>query len=85
MQVMVAGYNHKLKILLDKIIDSIVSFQVKNERFAVIKVGYCSPAERASHYQMTRVYLERLSGQDIFLIRTPWFIFDQYGEQYNNL
>ena len=62
MQVMVAGYNHKLKILLDKIIDNIVSFRVNNDRFAVIKVGYYSPAERASQIQMTRVCLERLTG-----------------------
>lgn len=35
---MVAGYNHKLNILMDKTIDKIVSFQVKKDRFAVVKV-----------------------------------------------
>ncbi|KAI3471679.1 hypothetical protein Pfo_028329 [Paulownia fortunei] len=36
-QVTVVGYNHKLKILLDTVIQQIANFEVKPERFAVIK------------------------------------------------
>ncbi|KAL3637238.1 Insulin-degrading enzyme-like 1, peroxisomal [Castilleja foliolosa] len=36
-QVTVLGYNHKLKILLDTVINQIANFEVKPERFAVIK------------------------------------------------
>ncbi|EYU18739.1 hypothetical protein ABFS82_10G164400 [Erythranthe guttata] len=36
-QVTVVGYNHKLKILLETVIQQIAKFEVKPERFAVIK------------------------------------------------
>ncbi|KAI3471601.1 hypothetical protein Pfo_028251 [Paulownia fortunei] len=36
-QVTVVGYNHKLKILLETVIQQIANFEVKPERFAVIK------------------------------------------------
>ncbi|KAK3446693.1 hypothetical protein EUGRSUZ_A02355 [Eucalyptus grandis] len=36
-QVTVVGYNHKLRILLEKIIEKIATFKVRPERFAVIK------------------------------------------------
>ncbi|XP_073016087.1 insulin-degrading enzyme-like 1, peroxisomal [Primulina eburnea] len=36
-QVTVVGYNHKLKILLDTVIQRIANFEVKPERFAVMK------------------------------------------------
>lgn len=36
-QVTVTGYNHKMRILLEKILEKIVHFEVKRERFAVIK------------------------------------------------
>ncbi|KAL6530464.1 Insulin-degrading enzyme-like 1, peroxisomal [Orobanche minor] len=36
-QVTVVGYNHKLKILLETVINQIAKFEVKPERFAVIK------------------------------------------------
>lgn len=32
------GYNHKLRILLETIIDKVVKFEVKPDRFYVIKV-----------------------------------------------
>lgn len=44
------GYNHKLRILVETVIEKIAKFEVKPERFAVIKVriewplpsiGYC--------------------------------------------
>ncbi|KAL6549235.1 Insulin-degrading enzyme-like 1, peroxisomal [Orobanche hederae] len=35
--VTVVGYNHKLKILLETVINQIAKFEVKPERFAVIK------------------------------------------------
>ncbi|KAL9232570.1 hypothetical protein vseg_007669 [Gypsophila vaccaria] len=36
-QVTVVGYNHKLRNLLDMVVDKIVKFEVKPDRFAVIK------------------------------------------------
>ncbi|KAI6696774.1 hypothetical protein NL676_016893 [Syzygium grande] len=36
-QVAVVGYNHKLRILLEKVIEKIATFEVRPERFAVIK------------------------------------------------
>lgn len=36
-QVTVVGYNHKLRILLEKVIEKIATFEVRPERFAVIK------------------------------------------------
>ncbi|XAR69465.1 Insulysin [Bertholletia excelsa] len=36
-QVTLGGYNHKLRILLEKIIEKIAKFEVKPDRFAVIK------------------------------------------------
>lgn len=37
----VFGYNHKLRVLLDTIVDMIVNFEVRADRFAVIKVMHC--------------------------------------------
>lgn len=37
-QVTVLGYNHKLKILLETVIERIANFEVKPDRFSVIKV-----------------------------------------------
>lgn len=34
----VVGYNHKLGVLLDTIVDMIMKFEVREDRFAVIKV-----------------------------------------------
>ena len=39
-QVSVSGYHHKLIILVQKIIDKVVNFQVEEERFTVIKVRF---------------------------------------------
>ncbi|MBA0580733.1 hypothetical protein Gorai_022939, partial [Gossypium raimondii] len=36
-EVTLVGYNHKLRILLETIIDKIVKFEVKPDRFSVIK------------------------------------------------
>ncbi|KAJ4971806.1 hypothetical protein NE237_004905 [Protea cynaroides] len=36
-QVIVVGYNHKMRILLDTIVGKIAQFEVKEDRFAVIK------------------------------------------------
>ena len=38
LQVSVSGYNHKIAILLEKIIERIVNFEVKEDRFLVVKV-----------------------------------------------
>jgi len=38
-QVTIVGYNHKLKLLLGTIVDKIVKFEVRPDRFAVIKVN----------------------------------------------
>lgn len=37
-QVIVSGYNHKMRILLEKVIDRITNFKVEPDRFFVIKV-----------------------------------------------
>lgn len=37
-QVTLVGYNHKLRILLETVVEKIASFKVKSDRFAVIKV-----------------------------------------------
>jgi secreted Zn-dependent insulinase-like peptidase len=34
----VSGYHHKLIVLVQKIIDKVVNFEVEEERFSVIKV-----------------------------------------------
>lgn len=41
-QVTVSGYNHKMRILLEKVIDKITNFKVEPDRFFVIKVS-CHP------------------------------------------
>lgn len=35
----VVGYNHKLRILLETVIEKIANFEVKPDRFSVIKVS----------------------------------------------
>ena len=37
-QVTLRGYNHKLRILLETIVEKIATFEVKTDRFSVIKV-----------------------------------------------
>jgi hypothetical protein len=37
-QVNLLGYNHKLRILLETIVEEIATFRVKTDRFSVIKV-----------------------------------------------
>ncbi|KAM1768249.1 hypothetical protein ACFX12_046246 [Malus domestica] len=37
-RVTLVGYNHKLRILLETVVEKIASFKVKADRFAVIKV-----------------------------------------------
>lgn len=37
-QVSLGGYNHKLRILLETVLEQIAKFEVKPERFFVIKV-----------------------------------------------
>ncbi|XP_037495283.1 insulin-degrading enzyme-like 2 isoform X2 [Jatropha curcas] len=58
-QVTVAGYNHKLRTLLDAVIGKIAKFYVNPERFAVIKekliknyenLKFEQPNEQATHY-----------------------------------
>lgn len=45
-QVTVSGYNHKMRILLEKVIDRITNFKVEPDRFFVIKVRvYCHPLQ----------------------------------------
>ncbi|KAL0453102.1 UNVERIFIED_CONTAM: Insulin-degrading enzyme-like 1, peroxisomal [Sesamum latifolium] len=44
-QVTVVGYNHKLKILLETVVHRIANFEVKPDRFAVIKVDLDSISE----------------------------------------
>ncbi|KAL3755300.1 hypothetical protein ACJRO7_002363 [Eucalyptus globulus] len=58
-QVTVVGYNHKLRILLEKIIKKIATFEVRPERFAVIKevvtkdyqnMKFQQPYQQAEYY-----------------------------------
>ncbi|KAF8043973.1 hypothetical protein BT93_A2068 [Corymbia citriodora subsp. variegata] len=58
-QVTVAGYSHKLRILLEKVIEKIATFEVRPERFAVIKevvtkdyqnLKFQQPHEQAMYY-----------------------------------
>ncbi|KAH7853388.1 hypothetical protein Vadar_001822 [Vaccinium darrowii] len=58
-QVYVAGYNHKLRILLETIIEKVVKFEVKSDRFYVIKekitkeyqnIKFEQPHEQAGSY-----------------------------------
>lgn len=39
-----AGYNHKLRILLETVVEKIASFEVKADRFSVIKVNFKAPS-----------------------------------------
>lgn len=43
-QLTLAGFNHKLRILLEIIIQKIANFEVKPDRFSVIKVTILDPA-----------------------------------------
>jgi hypothetical protein len=45
-QVFLSGYNHKLATLGEKILEKIVSFEVKEERFTVIKVSVAAHVRR---------------------------------------
>lgn len=38
-QVTVVGYNHKLRILLETVMEKIATFKVRPDRFSVIKVS----------------------------------------------
>ncbi|KAF7819028.1 insulin-degrading enzyme-like 1, peroxisomal [Senna tora] len=58
-QVTLLGYNHKLRILLETIIEKIATFKVKNDRFLVIKemvtkeyqnLKYQQPYQQAMYY-----------------------------------
>ncbi|KAF7847947.1 hypothetical protein BT93_L2425 [Corymbia citriodora subsp. variegata] len=58
-QVTMVGYNHKLRILLEKVIEKIATFEVRPERFAVIKevvtkknqnMKFQQPYEQAMYY-----------------------------------
>lgn len=42
-QVTVCGYNHKMRILLEKVIDRITNFKVEPDRFSVIMVRSIVP------------------------------------------
>lgn len=37
-QLTLIGYNHKLRILLETVVEKIANFEVKPDRFAIIKV-----------------------------------------------
>lgn len=37
-QVSLGGYNHKLRVLLEAVLEQIAQFEVKHDRFFVIKV-----------------------------------------------
>ncbi|CAB4317113.1 unnamed protein product [Prunus armeniaca] len=58
-QVILAGYNHKLRILLETVVEKIASFEVKADRFSVIKemvtkeyqnFKFQQPYEQAMYY-----------------------------------
>ncbi|MBA0642157.1 hypothetical protein Goklo_026595, partial [Gossypium klotzschianum] len=74
-EVTLVGYNHKLRILLETIIDKIVKFEVKPDRFSVIKemeikdyqnFKFQQPYQQAMYYcslilkDQTRPWVERL-------------------------
>ncbi|GKV32541.1 hypothetical protein SLEP1_g41137 [Rubroshorea leprosula] len=58
-EVTVVGYNHKLRILLDTVVDKIAKFEVKPDRFSIIKerltqdyqnLKFQQPYQQAMHY-----------------------------------
>ncbi|GLT40749.1 hypothetical protein SLA2020_148610 [Shorea laevis] len=58
-EVTVVGYNHKLRILLDAVVDKIAKFEVKPDRFSIIKerltqdyqnLKFQQPYQQAMHY-----------------------------------
>ncbi|PHU16875.1 Zinc-metallopeptidase, peroxisomal [Capsicum chinense] len=58
-EVTVSGYNHKMRILLEKVIDKITNFKVEPDRFVVIKelyskqyqnIKFQQPYEQALYY-----------------------------------
>ncbi|KAE9621676.1 putative insulysin [Lupinus albus] len=74
-QVTLLGYNHKLRILLETIVEKIATFRVKTDRFSVIKemvtkeyqnLKYQQPYQQAMHYcslilqDQTRPWVEHL-------------------------
>ncbi|XP_071716303.1 insulin-degrading enzyme-like 1, peroxisomal [Rutidosis leptorrhynchoides] len=78
-QVILTGYNHKLKILLETVIEKIATFEVKTDRFYVIKelvkkeyenIKFQQPYQQAMYYCSLLVEDQSWSWNDKFNVLT---------------
>lgn len=53
-QLLVKGYNDKLHVLLEKIMERMTSFQVDPKRFEILKDAVSSPNEYSFQFSCTR-------------------------------
>ncbi|KAI3864342.1 hypothetical protein MKX03_026915 [Papaver bracteatum] len=68
-QVIVTGYNHKMRILVDKIIEQIQEFKVKPERFAVIKE---TVLKEYQNYKFQQPYQQAMYYCSLILADASW-------------
>ncbi|GAB2227967.1 hypothetical protein Droror1_Dr00009796 [Drosera rotundifolia] len=67
--VTIFGYNHKLKILLETVIDKIAKFRVKADRFYVIKEMVIKDYE---NYKFQQPYQQAMSYCSLILLDQSW-------------
>ncbi|KAI3845385.1 hypothetical protein MKW92_038967 [Papaver armeniacum] len=68
-QVIVTGYNHKMRILVDKIMEQIQEFKVKPERFAVIKE---TVLKEYQNYKFQQPYQQAMYYCSLILADASW-------------
>ncbi|GAQ79598.1 Insulinase family protein [Klebsormidium nitens] len=73
-QVFLSGYNHKLATLGEKILDKIVTFQVKEERFTVIKAQVKKDYQ---NFKYEQPYQQAMYNASLLLEHKRWHM-DEY-------
>ncbi|KMT15025.1 hypothetical protein BVRB_3g061500 [Beta vulgaris subsp. vulgaris] len=68
-EVTVFGYNHKLRVLLDTIVDMIVNFEVRADRFAVIKE---TVIKEYQNYKFQQPYQQAMYYCSLILQDSSW-------------
>lgn len=68
-EVTVSGYNHKLRVLLDTIVDMIVKFEVRADRFAVIKE---TVLKEYQNYKFQQPYQQAMYYCSLILQDSSW-------------
>ncbi|XP_034223238.1 insulin-degrading enzyme-like 1, peroxisomal isoform X1 [Prunus dulcis] len=68
-QVILAGYNHKLRILLENVVEKIASFEVKADRFSVIKEKV---TRKYQNYKIRQPYEQAMDYCSLILKDHTW-------------